>query len=116
MKQGWVYILASRRNGTLYVGVTSELLQRISQHRDGLVPGFTSAHAVIHLVWYELHGSMEAAIHREKAIKRWHRAWKLALIERDNPEWRDLWPTLSGGEAGPPLPRVLDGGMVEEGS
>ncbi len=102
---GWVYIVASSRNGTLYTGVTGDLPRRISEHRDGLVPGFTQEHGVKHLVWYEAHGAMETAIRREKAIKRWQRAWKLELIEAGNPDWRDLWPTLFGGEAGPPLSR-----------
>ena len=85
-----VYLLASRRNGTLYVGVTSDLLQRIHQHREGLIPGFTRDHAVKLLVWFEQHGTMELAIEREKRIKKWNRAWKLRLIEEVNPRWRDL--------------------------
>ena len=85
-----VYILASRRNGTLYVGVTSNLVQRVWQHRDSVVPGFTEEYGVKMLVWFEQHGTMELAILREKRIKKWNRAWKLELIEKDNPEWRDL--------------------------
>ena len=85
-----VYLLASRRNGTLYVGVTSNLVQRVWQHREGLVPGFTKEYGVKLLVWFEQHGTMELAIQREKRMKKWNRAWKLALIEKDNPEWRDL--------------------------
>ena len=85
-----VYILASRRNGTLYVGVTSNLVQRVWQHRDSAVPGFTEEYGVKMLVWFEQHGTMELAIQREKRIKKWNRAWKLELIEKDNPEWRDL--------------------------
>jgi len=85
-----VYILASRRNGTLYTGVTSILLARISQHRDGSLRGFTRKYGVKLLVWFEVHETMESAILREKRIKKWERAWKLELIEADNPEWRDL--------------------------
>jgi putative endonuclease len=85
-----VYILANKRNGTLYTGVTSELVQRIHQHREGTVPGFTSKHGVKRLVWFEQHATMEHAIVREKRIKKWNRVWKLELIERDNLGWRDL--------------------------
>ena len=85
-----VYLLASRRNGTLYVGVTSNLTARIHQHRDGLLPGFTRDHGAKQLMWFEQHTTMEAAIQREKRIKKWNRAWKLRLIEAGNPEWRDL--------------------------
>ncbi|WP_422061627.1 GIY-YIG nuclease family protein [Sphingopyxis sp.] len=85
-----VYLLASRRNGTLYVGVTSNLIQRIHQHREGLIPGFTREYGVKSLVWFEQHATMDSAIRREKRIKKWNRAWKLQLIEKDNPDWRDL--------------------------
>ena len=85
-----VYLLASRRNGTLYVGVTSDMIGRIYQHREGLVPGFTRDYGVKMLVWFEQHATMEEAILREKRIKKWNRAWKLELIERMNPDWRDL--------------------------
>jgi putative endonuclease len=88
--QPCVYILASKRNGTLYVGVTSDLLGRIHQHRSGLVPGFTRKFVVKLLVWYVQHSTMVSAITREKRIKKWNRAWKLELIETGNPEWRDL--------------------------
>ena len=94
MKQSYVYILASKRNGTLYVGVTSELVQRIWQHRNDLVDGFTKRYGVHRLVWYEGCGDMEVAIAREKAIKEWKRAWKIELIEQANPEWRDLYAEL----------------------
>ncbi|WP_301673199.1 GIY-YIG nuclease family protein [Neisseria blantyrii] len=86
-----VYILASQRNGTLYVGVTSDLVQRIYQHREHLVEGFTSRYNVTMLVWYEPHPTMESAISREKQLKKWNRAWKLQLIEENNVSWRDLW-------------------------
>ena len=89
-----VYMLASQRNGTLYVGVTSNLQSRIWQHRSDLVGGFTRRYRVHDLVWYEMHETKESAIAREKAIKEWQRAWKLELIERSNPYWRDLYPEI----------------------
>ena len=88
--QPCVYIMASRRNGTLYAGVTSDLIQRVHEHREGVVPGFTSKHGVKRLVWFEQHSTMDHAITREKRIKKWFRVWKLELIERDNLGWRDL--------------------------
>ena len=91
MKQPCVYILASRRNGTLYIGVTSNLIGRVYQHREELAAGFTKKYSVHRLVWYEPHATMESAIIREKALKEWKRAWKVELIERDNPQWRDLY-------------------------
>ena len=95
-KQPATYILASRRNGTLYVGVTSNLLARVWQHRDHVVEGFTSKHSVGQLVWYELHATMEEAILREKRIKKWNREWKIRLIEEKNPYWNDLWVEIVG--------------------
>jgi len=91
-----VYLLASQRNGTLYIGVTSNLIQRIWQHREGLAEGFTKKYRVKTLVWYELHTTMESAIAREKALKKWNRDWKLKLIEQTNPQWLDLWPEING--------------------
>jgi putative endonuclease len=91
MKTPCVYIVASQRNGTLYVGVTSNLVLRMWQHKQHLVDGFTSAHAVTTLVWYEVHHDMDSAIRREKQIKEWRRAWKVRLIENFNPAWRDLY-------------------------
>ena len=85
-----VYLLASRRNGTIYTGATSNLLQRIAQHRAGTFPGFTRKHGVKLLVWFEPHATMESAIMREKRIKKWERPWKLELIEAENPDRRDL--------------------------
>ena len=85
-----VYILASGRHGTLYTGVTSDLLGRIYQHRDGITKGFTARYDVHRLVYYEMHGEMDAAITREKQLKNWRRDWKIELIERDNPFWEDL--------------------------
>lgn len=85
-----VYILASRKHGTLYIGVTSSLAQRLEAHRSGAVEGFTAKYSVYRLVYVEVHETMEAAIIREKQIKKWNRAWKIRLIERMNSEWRDL--------------------------
>ncbi len=89
-----VYILASQRNGTLYIGVTSHLVQRIWQHKNDLVEGFTEKYGVHGLVHFELLDDMPSAITREKQLKKWNRAWKLALIEKQNPTWQDLWPTI----------------------
>ena len=94
MKQPCVYIMTSRRNGTLYVGVTSDPPKRIFEHREGLVSGFTKQYGCKMLVWYEVHDTMAAAITREKQIKAGSRADKLALIEGLNPEWKDLYETL----------------------
>jgi putative endonuclease len=94
VKQPAVYIMASRRNGTLYVGVTSDLIGRTWQHREGVVEGFTKRYGCRLLVWYELHGAMESAILREKQIKAGSRAKKLALIAAMNPDWTDLYPGL----------------------
>jgi len=93
-KQPAVYILASKRNGTLYTGVTSDLVKRVGEHRTGAVDGFTKKYGVHHLVYFELHSGMAEAIAREKQIKRWNRAWKIELIEKKNPDWRDLWDDL----------------------
>lgn len=94
VKQPCVYVMASKRNGTLYIGVSSNLVQRVWQHKNGLVEGFTKRYRVHMLVWYEVHATMETAIAREKAMKEWKRAWKLALIEKNNPDWRDLYDEL----------------------
>jgi putative endonuclease len=96
MKQPAVYILASDRNGTLYTGVTSDLLARTWQHREHLVDGFTKRYDVTMLIWYELHATMDTAITREKRIKKWNRVWKLRLIQEANPHWRDLWADIIG--------------------
>ncbi|MFY0398852.1 MULTISPECIES: GIY-YIG nuclease family protein [Brevundimonas] len=90
----YVYILASRRNGTLYTGSTDDLLKRVAEHREKLRDGFTARYAVSRLVWYEAHNSRETAFLRERRIKEWRREWKLDLIERMNPEWADLFETL----------------------
>ena len=94
IKQPAVYILASERNGTLYIGVTSDLVKRIWEHKNNLIKGFTKRYSVHHLVWYELHDSMNSAIEREKNIKEWKRAWKIRLIEKDNPNWNDLYDSI----------------------
>ena len=90
----YVYIVASGRNGTLYTGMTDDLPARIAMHREKMLPGFTAKYGVTRLVWFEAHGSREEAFARERAIKKWRRAWKLELIERTNPGWRDLYPDL----------------------
>jgi putative endonuclease len=96
LKQFYVYILCSRRNGTLYTGVTSDLVKRVYEHKNDLVEGFTQKYGVHRLVWYEVHESWESAFQREKQIKKWERAWKLKLIERDNPSWADLYESICG--------------------
>ena len=90
MRQGYVYILASQRNGTLYTGVTSDLPRRLYEHQNNLTPGFTSRYGVKTLVWFEIHDLVVDAIRREKTIKKWRRAWKLNLIESVNPDWDDI--------------------------
>jgi putative endonuclease len=100
---GYVYILASRKHGTLYVGVTSDLPKRIYEHRTGDIPGFTRKHNIKRLVYLEQHEDIEAAIRREKQVKEWQRDWKIALIERDNPDWDDLAVALLGFD---PLPQA----------
>jgi putative endonuclease len=91
----FTYIMASRRNGTLYTGSTDDLARRAWEHRTGVVPGFTAKHGVGVLVWYAQFESREAAFRRERQIKEWKRQWKLELIERSNPDWRDLYETLA---------------------
>ena len=96
MKQPAVYLLATGKRGTLYIGVTSNLVARTWQHREHVVEGFTKRYNVSMLVWYELHGTMESAILREKQLKKWNREWKLRLVQESNPEWRDLWEDIVG--------------------
>ena len=91
----WVYILASRQNGTLYIGMTDDLVRRTWQHRDGVIPGFTNKYGVKLLVWYEPHETRESAFERERRMKKWNRRWKLLLIEQFNPDWRDLAEDLA---------------------
>lgn len=94
MKQPCVYILSNQVRGTLYIGVTSDLIQRIWQHKENLVDGFTKQHQLHHLVYYEFADDMLSAIAREKQLKKWNRAWKIELIEEANSDWRDLYPDL----------------------
>jgi putative endonuclease len=91
----YVYIVASRRNGTLYTGHTDDLADRIWKHKTKAFPGFTAKYGVDKLVWYEVHDTRESAFARERQIKKWNRAWKLELIERGNPDWLDLYETLA---------------------
>jgi putative endonuclease len=95
-KTYFVYILASQTRGTLYIGVTSDLAHRATQHRDGVWPGFTKTYGVKRLVHFETFDDVEAAIRREKQLKKWLRAWKITLIETATPEWTDLWPEVVG--------------------
>ncbi|TCO34950.1 GIY-YIG nuclease family protein [Dokdonella fugitiva] len=95
IRQPAVYILANRPRGTLYVGVTGWLRQRIHEHREGLIDGFTKRHGVKALVWFEWHADFNFAIRRETQLKPWKRAWKLELIETANPQWRDLWADIA---------------------
>ena len=96
MHSYFVYILASAFNGTLYIGVTNDLLRRVAEHKAGIIKGFTKQYSVYRLVYFEETDSIEAAIAREKQLKNWHRDWKKNLIERDNPFWDDLYPALCG--------------------
>jgi putative endonuclease len=91
-----VYMMANRRHGIIYTGVTSRLPQRVIEHREGLIPGFTKTYDVHRLVWYERHESMVVAIQREKSLKKYNREWKINLIERENPYWEDMFPALVG--------------------
>ena len=91
----YVYIMASQRNGTLYIGVTSDLVRRVHEHRTGAFAGFTERYDVKLLAWFEVHDAIEAAIQRETSLKRWRRDWKLALIEKSNPDWCDLWDDIT---------------------
>ena len=95
MKQYYVYILASKRNGTLYIGVTNNLLKRVSEHKNNLVEGFTKKYNVHNLVYYETHNDTYCAITREKQMKKWKRKYKLELIEKSNPDWIDLYKALT---------------------
>ena len=92
--QYYIYILASQKNGTLYVGVTSDLIKRIYEHKNDLVEGFTHKYTIHNLVYFEATESIESAIMREKQLKKWNRAWKINLIEKSNPAWKDLYPDL----------------------
>lgn len=96
MKQPCVYLLASKPNGVLYIGVTSDLAHRMAEHSQGFISGFTQRYCVKHLVYYEIHATMDEAITREKRLKEWRRAWKVRLIETMNPEWRNLFDPETG--------------------
>lgn len=91
----YVYLLASRKEGTLYLGVTRDLVRRTYQHKEKLLPGFTSRYDVRRLVWFEVYDDPTNAIEREKQIKKWRRAWKIELIEKENPDWKDLYPEIT---------------------
>jgi putative endonuclease len=93
-KQPAVYIMASKRNGTLYIGVTSNLIKRVWEHKNNHVEGFIKGYSIHELAWYELHDSMETAIQREKVLKNWKRSWKFELIEKHNPNWLDLYESI----------------------
>jgi putative endonuclease len=107
---GWTYILASQRNGTLYTGSARNLVGRIHQHREGVMCSFTSKYRVTMLVWFEAHESVAVAYKREQQVKRWRREWKLALIEKLNPRWEDLYPSIAG--SGPAVERVVQSKMT----
>jgi putative endonuclease len=91
----YVYILANKRNGTLYIGMTDDLVRRVWQHREGTIEGFTKAYSVRNLVWFEEHSTRASAFSRERQMKKWNRNWKLREIESSNPEWRDLWEQIA---------------------
>jgi putative endonuclease len=93
-RQFYVYLLASQAYGTLYTGITDDLIRRVWEHRNDVVPGSTREHRVHRLVWYEVHGSVREAITREKQIKKWNRDWKVNLIQRSNPGWEDLYDEI----------------------
>jgi putative endonuclease len=107
MKSYFVYILASMRNGTLYIGVTNNLERRIVEHKLDLNEGFTKKYCVHRLVWFEEYGDIHEAIAREKRLKRWRRAWKIALIEEQNPDWMDLFIRMVGPQAAAELSRTI---------
>lgn len=95
IKQPAVYVMASKRNGTLYIGVTSDLVKRVWKHKQGAIEGFTKKYNVNNLVYFELYEDMNSAILREKQIKKWRRAWKIELIEKENLNWNELWPVIA---------------------
>ena len=109
MKTGYVYIMASRKNGTIYIGVTSELVGRVYQHREGLAPGFSKRYNCKLLVWFESYDDLQEARLRELQMKEWKRSWKIRLIEETNLGWDDLYPTLVDPAVAEPGPRPLPG-------
>jgi putative endonuclease len=102
MKQYYVYILASKKNGTLYIGLTNNLLKRIYEHKNNIIEGFTKKYSVHNLVYYEKHNDINRAISREKQMKKWERQWKINLIQKSNPEWKDLYYDLVNQNGPPP--------------
>jgi putative endonuclease len=96
MKFSYVYLVTNKPRGVLYIGVTTDLVRRVSEHRQSLIPGFSKRYNCTRLVWYEVHEDVRAAIQREKSLKRWYREWKIALVEESNPSWRDLFFEMSG--------------------
>ena len=96
MKDFYTYILSSKRNGTLYIGVTSDLIKRIWEHKNNIYEGFSKKYSIHNLVYYEIHSTFESAVTREKKLKGWKRKWKLELIEKENPHWKDLYLSLTG--------------------
>ncbi len=96
MKQYYVYMLASKRNGTLYIGVTNNLVRRVYEHKQGLIEGFVKKYNVNQLVFYEETNDVESAINREKQMKKWKRQWKIDLIQKNNPKWEDLYNEITG--------------------
>ena len=112
MKAGFVYIMANRKNGTIYLGVTSDLAKRAWEHRSGVVSGFTKKHGCKLLVWFEAHDDLQDARQRELRMKEWKRAWKIKLIEDQNLDWQDLYPSLLGAGSAGPGPRPAPGSAI----
>jgi putative endonuclease len=112
MKAGFVYIMANRKNGTIYIGVTSDLVKRVYEHREGLVRGFTKRHGCERLVWFEAYDDLQEARYRELQMKEWKRAWKIKRIEEKNFDWDDLYPTLVELGCAEPGPRPSPGNAV----
>ena len=108
-KAGYVYIMANRKNGTIYIGATSDLAKRVYEHREGTIAGFTKTHGCKRLVWFEAFDDIQQARHRELQMKEWKRAWKVKRIEEDNLDWNDLYPTLFGVGSADPGPRPSPG-------
>ena len=109
MKAGYVYIMANRKNGAIYIGVTSNVIQRVWQHQNGFVPGFTKRYGCKSLVWYEVYEDLQEARRRELQMKEWKRAWKVKRIEERNLDWNDLYPTLFDAAVAAPGPRPSPG-------
>ena len=113
MKAGYVYIMASGKNGTIYIGVTSDLVKRVWEHRNGVVPGFTKKYSCKSLVWFEVHDDLQEARQRELRMKEWKRAWKIKLIEESNLDWLDLYPGLFEPGCAEPGPRPAPGNEIK---